>query len=278
MGTTGYALHHVVCQTLVRVAGTPHAETNAVMLPHTVRFMAMRAPDAIERLRKAIGGDVADLAATAGATTLGRARASTRRRSTPVADAAAGRGGAGQHAGRRARPRPPAGVRATPPCSARAIAADTSRDAESRVNVLLRRWSPWPAAGCSSAPAPSERDQGAAVKATVDSYVRAFAKGDGKEACDQLTDAAREAVIGMAGRIGATDCPAAMEQTREIGGDQVRSIARKIRVRKVDVTGGTARVTLRADGPGLRRRARARRQGLEDLQPAQVLSARSRVH
>jgi alcohol dehydrogenase class IV len=70
MGTTGYALHHVVCQTLVRVAGTPHAETNAVMLPHTVRFMAMRAPDAIERLRKAIGGDVADLAATAGPTTL----------------------------------------------------------------------------------------------------------------------------------------------------------------------------------------------------------------
>ena len=71
MGTTGYALHHVVCQTLVRVAGTPHAETNAVMLPHTVRFMAMRAPNAIERLRKALGGDVADLAATAGATKLG---------------------------------------------------------------------------------------------------------------------------------------------------------------------------------------------------------------
>ena len=70
MGTTGYALHHVVCQTLVRVAGTPHAETNAVMLPHTVRFMAMRAPDAIEALRKAIGGDIADLAATAGAISL----------------------------------------------------------------------------------------------------------------------------------------------------------------------------------------------------------------
>jgi alcohol dehydrogenase class IV len=70
MGTTGYALHHVVCQTLVRVAGTPHAETNAVMLPHTVRFMAMRAPDVIERLRKAVGGDIADLAAKSGATRL----------------------------------------------------------------------------------------------------------------------------------------------------------------------------------------------------------------
>jgi maleylacetate reductase len=71
MGTTGYALHHIVCQTLVGVAGTPHAETNAVMLPHTVRFMASRAGTAIEKLRRAIGGDVAALSATAGPTTLG---------------------------------------------------------------------------------------------------------------------------------------------------------------------------------------------------------------
>jgi alcohol dehydrogenase class IV len=72
MGTTGYALHHITCQSLVRIAGTPHAETNAVMLPHTVRFMAMRAPDAIERLRKAIARDVSDLAALSGASTLGQ--------------------------------------------------------------------------------------------------------------------------------------------------------------------------------------------------------------
>ena len=90
MGTTGYAIHHVVCQTLVRVMGTPHAETNAVMLPHTVRFMAMRAPNAIERLRKAIGGDVADLAATAGATTLTELGADASKVDA-VVDAAAGR-------------------------------------------------------------------------------------------------------------------------------------------------------------------------------------------
>jgi alcohol dehydrogenase class IV len=71
MGATGIAVHHVVCQTLVRVAGTPHAETNAVILPHAVRFMAPRAGTAIEKLRQAIGGDVADLAAAAGPTTLG---------------------------------------------------------------------------------------------------------------------------------------------------------------------------------------------------------------
>lgn len=97
-------------------------------------------------------------------------------------------------------------------------------------------------------PGPSEPDQASAVKSTVDSYVRAFAKGDGKKACDQLNDSAREAVIGMSGRIGATDCPTAMEKTREIGGDKVRSIASEIRVRKVHVTGGTARVTLRSAG------------------------------
>jgi alcohol dehydrogenase class IV len=90
MGTTGYAVHHVVCQTLVRVAGTPHAETNAVILPHTVRFMAMRAPNAIEALRKAIGGDVADLAATAGPTTLGELGVDAPK-ADAVADAAAGR-------------------------------------------------------------------------------------------------------------------------------------------------------------------------------------------
>src|SRR4051794_3641218 len=28
-GQTGYAVHHVVCQTIVRLGGTPHAETNA---------------------------------------------------------------------------------------------------------------------------------------------------------------------------------------------------------------------------------------------------------
>ncbi len=70
MGATGIAVHHVVCQTIVRVAGMPHAETNAVMLPHVVRFMAPRAGPAIEKLRQAIGGDVADLAAAAGPTAL----------------------------------------------------------------------------------------------------------------------------------------------------------------------------------------------------------------
>jgi len=55
VGTTGFAVHHAVCQTIVRVSGTPHAETNAVMLPHTVDLMAHRAPGAVGRFAAALG-------------------------------------------------------------------------------------------------------------------------------------------------------------------------------------------------------------------------------
>ncbi len=50
-----YALHHVICQTLVRVCGTPHAETNAGILPRAMAFMAPRAPEAIAALAAALG-------------------------------------------------------------------------------------------------------------------------------------------------------------------------------------------------------------------------------
>jgi maleylacetate reductase len=70
-GVAGFAVHHAVCQTIVRVAGTPHAETNAVMLPHFVRMMEARAPTAIAGVREALNGrDVAELAARAGVTRL----------------------------------------------------------------------------------------------------------------------------------------------------------------------------------------------------------------
>jgi maleylacetate reductase len=51
----GYALHHVVCQTLVATLRTPHAETNAAMLPHTLGAMRERAPSAIGALAEALG-------------------------------------------------------------------------------------------------------------------------------------------------------------------------------------------------------------------------------
>lgn len=56
-GMTGYGVHHVLCQTIVRVVGTPHAQTNAVMLPHSLRLMEARAPDQLGRLALALGAE-----------------------------------------------------------------------------------------------------------------------------------------------------------------------------------------------------------------------------
>ena len=78
-GIAGFAVHHAVCQTIVRVGGTPHAQTNAVMLPHFVAMMEPRAPEAIASLGVALGETgrgravpcVRALAARAGVTRLG---------------------------------------------------------------------------------------------------------------------------------------------------------------------------------------------------------------
>lgn len=50
-----FALHHVVCQTLVRVCGSPHAGTNAAILPRAMAFMVPRAPEELQQLATAIG-------------------------------------------------------------------------------------------------------------------------------------------------------------------------------------------------------------------------------
>ncbi len=61
LDSAGYALHHVVCQTLVWVLGTPHAETNATLLPLTMEAMTPRAPSAMEALAGALGTDPAGI-------------------------------------------------------------------------------------------------------------------------------------------------------------------------------------------------------------------------
>jgi alcohol dehydrogenase class IV len=60
--SAGLGLHHVVCQTLVRVCGTPHAETNAAILPLALAFLADRAPQAFEPLAAVLGTDLPGLA------------------------------------------------------------------------------------------------------------------------------------------------------------------------------------------------------------------------
>ena len=65
-GSTGIAFHHALCQTIVRTAGSPHAETNAVILPHSARLMASRAPGPMSELAKALGDGAGDPEAAAG--------------------------------------------------------------------------------------------------------------------------------------------------------------------------------------------------------------------
>lgn len=65
-GSTRIAVHHAICQTIVRTAGTPHAETNAVMLPHSARMMASRAPAALGMFARTVGDPEGDPDAAAG--------------------------------------------------------------------------------------------------------------------------------------------------------------------------------------------------------------------
>ena len=50
-----FGLHHVACQTLVRVCGSPHAETNAAILPRAMALMVPRAPRPLAELAAALG-------------------------------------------------------------------------------------------------------------------------------------------------------------------------------------------------------------------------------
>jgi maleylacetate reductase len=67
VGCAGFAVHHAVCQTTVRLAGTPHAQTNAVVLPHSAAFVAERDSTALQGVEPA---SLARLAARAGVTGL----------------------------------------------------------------------------------------------------------------------------------------------------------------------------------------------------------------
>jgi maleylacetate reductase len=60
--SAGIGFHHLVCQTLVRFCGTPHAGTNAAVLPHSVAFLAAQAPEPYESFAAEIGTDLANLA------------------------------------------------------------------------------------------------------------------------------------------------------------------------------------------------------------------------
>jgi alcohol dehydrogenase class IV len=58
-----FGLHHVVCQTLVRICGGTHAETNAAILPRALTLLVARAPDRLADLADAIATDPEDVEA-----------------------------------------------------------------------------------------------------------------------------------------------------------------------------------------------------------------------
>jgi alcohol dehydrogenase class IV len=55
LGSAGFSLHHVLCQTVVRTCGTSHSVTNAAVLPHALAAMAPREPGAMGELAAALG-------------------------------------------------------------------------------------------------------------------------------------------------------------------------------------------------------------------------------
>ena len=60
--STGYGLHHVLAQTVVRFTGVGHGQANAVLLPHTLRALERRDPAAIAALGEALGSEPAAFA------------------------------------------------------------------------------------------------------------------------------------------------------------------------------------------------------------------------
>jgi maleylacetate reductase len=55
ISTTSVALHHKVCHVLGGSFNLPHAETHSIVLPHAVRYNHDAAPEAMARIRKALG-------------------------------------------------------------------------------------------------------------------------------------------------------------------------------------------------------------------------------
>jgi alcohol dehydrogenase class IV len=63
IGSTGYGLHHVLAQTLVRFARIGHGPANAIMLPHSTEALERRFPARLQQLASALGEDPGAVAA-----------------------------------------------------------------------------------------------------------------------------------------------------------------------------------------------------------------------
>lgn len=57
LASAGMALHHKLCHVLGGAFDLPHAETHAVMLPHTAAYNSVAAADAMQRVARALGSN-----------------------------------------------------------------------------------------------------------------------------------------------------------------------------------------------------------------------------
>lgn len=57
LGAVGMSIHHKLCHTLGGSFDLPHAQTHTVVLPHAVAYNAEAAPQAMERIARALGTD-----------------------------------------------------------------------------------------------------------------------------------------------------------------------------------------------------------------------------
>jgi maleylacetate reductase len=56
LGGASMALHHKLCHTLGGSFDTPHSETHAILLPHTIGFNAVEVPELLRPVSSALGG------------------------------------------------------------------------------------------------------------------------------------------------------------------------------------------------------------------------------
>ena len=72
LGAVGMALHHKLCHVLGGAFDLPHAETHTIVLPHAVAYNASAAPDAMDRVARALGAETPHKACSTLAGRLGR--------------------------------------------------------------------------------------------------------------------------------------------------------------------------------------------------------------
>jgi maleylacetate reductase len=66
LGAVSMGLHHKLCHTLGGSFNVPHADVHTVVLPHALAYNAANAPEAMQRIARALGATASRQSAAAG--------------------------------------------------------------------------------------------------------------------------------------------------------------------------------------------------------------------